>query len=377
MVIARENSVIPFLDLRAQYREIKPEIDVAIARVLDDAQFVLGPEVMAFEERFASYCNVKHCIALNSGTSALHLALLAAGIGPGDEVITVSMTFVATAAAILYCGATPVFIDVDPDTWTMDPSLIEGVITPKTRAILPVHLHGLMADMDPIIEIARRHELVVIEDAAQSHGAEYKGRRAGSIGDVGCFSFYPGKNLGAYGEAGAIVSKNPELAQRVALLRDWGQESKYNHVLPGYNYRMDGIQGAVLNVKMEYIEAWTEARRVVASHYDRLLAKSRYKRPAPPANCRHVYHVYAIELLRRDDVQNALHAAGIGTGIHYPVPVHLQKAYADLRYKRGDFPITEALADRFLSLPIYAELRPEQVAEVVLALEKAPVIRAA
>jgi dTDP-4-amino-4,6-dideoxygalactose transaminase len=377
MVIARENSMIPFLDLKAQYREIKPEIDVAIARVLDDAQFVLGPEVMAFEERFASYCNVKHCIALNSGTSALHLALLAAGIGPGDEVITVSMTFVATAAAILYCGATPVFIDVDPDTWTMDPSLIEGVITPKTRAILPVHLHGLMADMDPIIEIARRHELVVIEDAAQSHGAEYKGRRAGSIGDVGCFSFYPGKNLGAYGEAGAIVSKNPELAQRVALLRDWGQESKYNHVLPGYNYRMDGIQGAVLNVKMEYIDGWTEARRVVASHYDRLLAKSRYKRPAPPANCRHVYHVYAIELLRRDDVQNALHAAGIGTGIHYPVPVHLQKAYADLRYKRGDFPITEALADRFLSLPIYAELRPEQVAEVVLALEKAPVIRAA
>ena len=369
--------MIPFLDLKAQYREIKPEIDVAIARVLDDAQFVLGPEVMAFEERFASYCNVKHCIALNSGTSALHLALLAAGIGPGDEVITVSMTFVATAAAILYCGATPVFIDVDPDTWTMDPSLIEGVITPQTKAILPVHLHGLMADMDPIIEIARRHELVVIEDAAQSHGAEYKGRRAGSIGDVGCFSFYPGKNLGAYGEAGAIVSKNPELAQRVALLRDWGQESKYNHVLPGYNYRMDGIQGAVLNVKMEYIEAWTEARRVVASHYDRLLAKSRYKRPAPPANCRHVYHVYAIELLRRDDVQNALHAAGIGTGIHYPVPVHLQKAYADLRYKRGDFPITEALADRFLSLPIYAELRPEQVAEVVLALEKAPVIRAA
>jgi dTDP-4-amino-4,6-dideoxygalactose transaminase len=234
-----------------------------------------------------------------------------------------------------------------------------------------------MVDMDPIVEIARRHGLVVIEDAAQSHGAEYKGRRAGSVGDVGCFSFYPGKNLGAYGEGGAVVTNNPELARRVALLRDWGQESKYNHVLPGYNYRMDGIQGAVLNVKIEYIEAWTEARRVVASHYDRLLANSRYKRPAPPPICRHVYHVYAIELWHRNDVQKALHAAGIQTGIHYPVPVHLQKAYADLRYKPGDFPATEALGDRFLSLPIYAELRPERVAEVVHALEKAHLVQAA
>jgi dTDP-4-amino-4,6-dideoxygalactose transaminase len=377
MIGAREKSVIPFLDLKAQYREIRPEIDVAIAQVLDGAQFVLGPEVAAFEERFASYCNVDHCVALNSGTSALHLALLAAGIGPGDEVITVSMTFVATTAAILYCGAKPVFVDVDPDTWTMDPKLIEAAITPRTKAILPVHLHGVMAQMDPIVEIARRHALVVIEDAAQSHGAEYKNRRAGSVGDAGCFSFYPGKNLGAYGEGGAVVSNNPELARRVALLRDWGQESKYNHVLPGYNYRMDGIQGAVLNVKMEYIEAWTEARRLVASHYDRLLAKSSYKRPTPQSNCRHVYHVYAIEVSDRDNVQKALHGAGIGTGIHYPVPVHLQKAYADLRYKPGDFPVTEALADRFLSLPIYAELRPEQVADVVLALEKAPLVQAA
>jgi dTDP-4-amino-4,6-dideoxygalactose transaminase len=254
---------------------MKPQIDAAVARVIDSAQFVLGPEVSAFEDRFAAYCGVKHCTALNSGTSALHLALLAAGIGPGDEVITVSMTFVATTAAILYCGAKPVFVDVDPDTWTMDPKLIETAITPRTKAILPVHLHGLMADMDPIMELARRHKLIVIEDAAQSHGAEYKGHRAGSIGDIGCFSFYPGKNLGAYGEGGAVVSNNPELARKTVLLRDWGQESKYNHVVAGYNYRMDGIQGAVLNVKMEYIEAWTEARRVVASHYDRLLARSR------------------------------------------------------------------------------------------------------
>jgi dTDP-4-amino-4,6-dideoxygalactose transaminase len=369
--------VTPFLDLRAQYQQIKPEIDAAISRVIESAQFVLGAEVAAFEDDFAAYCNVKHCIALNSGTSALHLALLAAGVGPGDEVITVSMTFVATTAAILYCGAKPVFVDVDPGRWTMDPNLVEAAITPRTKAILPVHLHGLMADMDPIIDIARRHELVVIEDAAQSHGAEYKGRRAGSMGDIGCFSFYPGKNLGAYGEAGAVVTSNRELARRIVLLRDWGQESKYNHIVPGFNYRMDGIQGAVLKVKMDHIEAWTEARRAVASHYDRLLASSQYRRPASPADCKHVYHVYAIGLAHRDKVQKALHAAGVGTGIHYPVPVHLQKAYSDLAYGPGDFPITEALADRFLSLPIYAELQPEQVAEVVLGLEKASVAEAA
>jgi dTDP-4-amino-4,6-dideoxygalactose transaminase len=362
--------LIPFLDLKAQHQQMKPEIDAAVLRAIDSSQFVLGPEVAAFEERFASYCNVKHCVAVNSGTSALHLALLAAGIGPGDEVITVSMTFVATTAAILYSGATPVFVDVDPVTWTMNPSLIEAAITPRTRAILPVHLHGLMADMDPIMEIARRHDLVVIEDAAQAHGAEYKGRRAGSTGDLGCFSFYPGKNLGAYGEGGAVVSNDSEFARRISLLRDWGQESKYNHVVHGYNYRMDGIQGAVLNVKMNYIEAWTEARRSVASYYDHLLEKHRCRRPVPPPHSRHVYHVYAVGLAQRDEAQKALQAAGIGVGIHYPVPVHLQKAYAGLGYGAGDFPITELLANQFLSVPIYAELRPEQVSEVVMELEK-------
>jgi dTDP-4-amino-4,6-dideoxygalactose transaminase len=369
--------VIPFLDLRAQYKQTKSKMHAAIARVMDSAQFVLGPEVAAFEERFADYCGVRHCTAVNSGTSALHLALLAAGIGRGDEVITVSMTFVATTAAILYCGARPVFVDVDPETWTMDSSLIETAITPRTKAIVPVHLHGLMADMDPIMDIARRRGLVVIEDAAQSHGAEYKGRRAGSIGDVGCFSFYPGKNLGAYGEGGAVVSDNPELARQVALLRDWGQETKYNHVVAGYNYRMDGIQGAVLNVKMDHIEAWTEARRAAAFQYDRLLASGGYQRPAPPSHCRHVYHVYAIELKQRDNVQKALQAAGIGTGIHYPVPVHLQKAYAAVGYGPGDFPVTESLADRFLSLPIYAELRLEDVEVVVRSLEQTSLIEAA
>jgi dTDP-4-amino-4,6-dideoxygalactose transaminase len=369
--------MIPFLDLTAQYRQIKPEIDAAVARVIEDARFVMGPDVAAFEERFAAYCGARDCVAVNSGTSALHLALLAAGIGAGDEVITVSMTFVATAAAILYSGAKPVFVDIDPDTWTMDSRLIERAITPRTKALLPVHLHGLMADMDPIIDIARRHGLVVIEDAAQAHGAEYKGRRAGSLGDLGCFSFYPGKNLGAFGEGGAVVTDRSDWAGKIALLRDWGQQGKYQHVLPGYNYRMDTIQAAVLKAKMDYIEAWTEARRAVAARYDLLLADGGFRRPAPPSDCRHVYHVYAIHVPHRGGVQQALAAAGIGTGIHYPVPVHLQTAYGDLGYRCGDFPVTEAAAGRFLSLPIYAELRPSQIEEIVAELERSCVVRSA
>jgi len=374
--MSKELAVIPFLDLKAQYREIKPEVDAAVARVIDSAHFVLGPDVAAFEERFAAYCGTKHCVALNSGTSALHLALLAAGIGPGDEVITVSMTFVATTAAILYCGAKPVFVDVDPDTWTMDPNQVEAAITPRTKAILPVHLHGLMADMDPIIEIADRAGLIVIEDAAQSHGAEYRGRRAGSIGDIGCFSFYPGKNLGAFGEGGAAVTSSSDLARKIALLRDWGQESKYNHVLPGYNFRMDEIQAAILMVKMRHIESWTEGRRAVASRYEQLLARHQFKRPAPPSHSRHVYHVYAIEVEGRDQIKKALGAAGVGTGIHYPIPIHLQKAYAELGYGRGDLPAAESVAKRFLSLPIYPELRPDQVEKVVAELEKAVLVGA-
>jgi dTDP-4-amino-4,6-dideoxygalactose transaminase len=369
--------LIPFLDLKAQYHQIKTEVDAAVLRAIESTQYVLGPEVTAFEKRFADYCGVGHCLAVNSGTSALHLALLAAGVGPDDEVITVSMTFVATTAAVLYCGAKPVFVDVDPVTWTMEPALIEAAITPRTKAILPVHLHGLMADMDPIMDIARRHGLVVIEDAAQAHGAEYKGRRAGSIGDFGCFSFYPGKNLGAYGEGGAVVTNEPGLARKMALLRDWGQEAKYNHVVAGYNYRMDGIQGAVLNVKMNYIEAWTEGRRAAAADYDRRLAKLSIVGPQPPSHSRHVYHVYALCLSRRDETLSALQEAGIGVGIHYPVPVHLQKAYANLGYGAGDLPVTERLANQFLSLPIYSELRPDQVAEVASQIEKVRLVEAA
>jgi len=363
--------VIPLLDLKTQHQQIKVEIDEALQRVIDSAQFILGPEVTAFEERFADYCGVKHCIALNSGTSALHLALLAKGIGPGDEVITVSMTFVATTAAVLYCGATPIFVDVEPDTWNLDPSLVEAAITERTRAILPVHLHGLMADMDPIMEIARRHGLAVIEDAAQSHGARYQGRNAGSIGSIGCFSFYPGKNLGAFGEGGAVVTSDPELAGKMRLLRDWGQASKYRHIVPGYNYRMDALQAAVLNVKMGHIEEWTERRRSVAGEYDRLLANRGAQLPAAPSHSRHVYHVYAVRLPERDQVQAALGAAGVATGIHYPVPVHLQEAYADLGYRRGALPITEQAADQFLSLPIYPELTQAQIEEVVAALDRA------
>lgn len=363
--------MVPFLNLKEQYLQIKPEIDAAVARAIGSAQFVLGPEVTAFEERFADYCRVAHCRAVNSGTSALHLALLASGIGPGDEVITVSMTFVATTAAILYSGAKPVFVDVDPVTWTMNPAAIEAAITPRAKAILPVHLHGLMADMDPIMSIARRHGLVVIEDAAQAHGAEYKGRRAGSIGDIGCFSFYPGKNLGAFGEGGAITTDQPELARRVSLLRDWGQETKYNHVIAGYNYRMDSIQGAVLNVKMDHIDSWTEARRSVARHYDELLSGLPVARPRPPSHSRHVYHIYAVRLPRRDEALGILQDARIGAGIHYPVPVHLQRAYAELGYGPGALPVTERLANEFLSLPIYPELPPEQVIEVVSTLAKA------
>ncbi|MCA1467136.1 DegT/DnrJ/EryC1/StrS family aminotransferase [Bradyrhizobium sp. IC3195] len=363
--------MIPFLDLKAQYSEIKPEIDAAVARVVSSGQFVLGPEVAAFEERFAHFCNTVHCRAVNTGTSALHLALLAAGVGPGDEVITVSMTFVATTAAILYSGARPVFVDVDPVTWTMDAGLIEAAITPRTKAILPVHLHGLMADMDPIMAIAHRHGLVVIEDAAQAHGAEYRGRRAGSVGDLGCFSFYPGKNLGAFGEGGAVVTDRPEFARRVALLRDWGQEAKYDHAIAGYNYRMDEIQSAVLNVKLDYIERWTEARRSLAERYDALLSDFPFGRPYPPGHARHVYHVYAVRMAGRDDALKLLRDAGIGAGIHYPVPVHLQRAYAELGYRGGDLPVTEMLAKDFLSLPIYPEMPPEGANKVVATLGRA------
>lgn len=362
--------MIPFVDLKAQYATIKDEIAVAIQRVLDSCAFTLGPDVAALEEEFAAYCQAKYAIGVNSGTSALHLALLAAGVGPGDEVITVPHTFVATASAVHYCHAKPVFVDIDPRWFTMDPARIEAAITPRTKAILPVHLYGQMADMDPIAEIARRRGLVLIEDACQSHGAEYKGRRAGGIGDFGCFSFYPGKNLGAYGEAGMVVTNSAEHARTLRMLRDWGAEKKYEHLLKGYNYRMEGIQGAVLRVKMKYIEAWTGARRAHAALYDQLLAGSGIATPQARPDSRHVYHIYAVRTTQRKAWMQALQEQGIHTGIHYPSPVHLLPAYADLGYKAGDFPHSEQAANEVISLPMYAELTAGQCEEVAAAAVK-------
>lgn len=362
---------VPYLDLKAQYRSIKPEIDAAIARVLDSCQFVLGSEVAAFEQDFAAYCGAKECIALNSGTSALHLALLAAGVGPGDEVITAPFTFVASVAAVTYAGARPVLVDIDPRSFTIDPAAIEAAITPRTKAILPVHLYGQAADMDPILDIARRHGLIVIEDAAQAHGAKYKGRPVGSLADLACFSFYPGKNLGAYGEGGAVTTNNPEYASTIRMLRDWGQDRKYHHVLRGFNYRMEGFQGAILRVKLRHLDRWTEARRAIVNRYNKLLTDAGVETPTEMPWGRHVYHVYTLRTDDRDGLQAALHAEGIQTGIHYPVPVHLQPAYADLGYGRGAFPHSEKAATEVLSLPLYPEMPPSSVSLVAEAVKTA------
>ncbi|MCK1619070.1 DegT/DnrJ/EryC1/StrS family aminotransferase [Bradyrhizobium sp. 159] len=362
--------MIPFLDLKAQARTVGSQIDVAIARAVRDLRSTWRPEAAAFEKRFADYCDVACCCAVNSGTSALRLALLAAGVGPGDEVITVSMNFVVATAAIIRCGATPVFVDVDPVTWTMNPALIEAAITNRTRAILPAHLHGLMADMDPIMSIARRYGLFVIEDASQAHGAVYKSRRAGSIGDLGCFSFYPDKNLGAHGEAGAVVTDQPELARRVSWLLDRNQDDERNHVFARYDDRMDELEAAVLNVKMDYIESWTETRRAIAAQYDRALSTAALASPRPPSHSWHVYHIYALRLQHRDQALAMLGRAGIGVGIHYAVPVHLQQSYVELGYRVGDLPVSERLAREFLSLPIYPELLPERAGIVASEVRK-------
>ena len=363
---------VPYLDLKAQYRSIKGEIDAAIDKVLDSCQFVLGPEVSEFEKDFAAYCGTSECIALNSGTSALHLALIAAGVGASasDEVITTPFTFVASVAAILYAGARPVLVDIDARSFALDPSKIEAAITPRTKAILPVHLYGQPADMDPIMEIARRHNLIVIEDAAQAHGAQYKGQPVGSIGHMACFSFYPGKNLGAYGEGGAVTTNNSEYARRVRMLRDWGQDRKYHHVLRGYNYRMEGFQGAVLGVKLRHLGKWTEARRKLVERYNQLLSDCELELPIESPGVRHVYHVYTVRSKERDRLQKALADEGIQTGIHYPVPVHLQPAYADLGYGPGAFPEAESAARQVLSLPLYPELPLQDLSQVADAVKK-------
>lgn len=361
--------MIPFVDLKAQYASIKDEVNSAIQHVLDTCQFTLGSEVAAFEQEFAAYSQSQYGIGVNTGTSALHLSLLAAGVGPGDEVITVPFTFVATVAAIYYSGAQTVFVDIDPKTFTMDVNALEAAITARTKAIIPVHLYGQPADMDPILEIAKRHNLIVIEDACQAHGAEYKGKRAGSMGDMGCFSFYPGKNLGAYGEGGMVTTNNSEYTRTIKMLRDWGAEKKYHHELKGYNYRLEGIQGAVLRVKLKYLEKWTEGRRTAAKHYNQLLAGTSVPTPIEMEYARHVYHVYAIRTKNRSRWQDALAAKGIQTGIHYPIPVHLLPAYSDLGYNSGDFPHAEQAANEVLSLPMFPELTQAQCEEVCEAIK--------
>jgi dTDP-4-amino-4,6-dideoxygalactose transaminase len=372
--------VIPFVDLRAQYLTIRDEVAAAIQGVLDSCQFTLGPEVAAFEHEFAQYCGSEIGVAVNTGTSALHLALLAAGIGPGDEVITVPFTFVATVSAIQYAGATPVLVDVDPHTLLMDVNQVAARITSRTRAIVPVHLYGQPVDMEALLRVAHQHGLVVIEDACQAHGAEVLGRRAGSLGDMGCFSFYPGKNLGAYGEGGMVVTARPDLARTLRMLRDWGAERKYQHELKGYNYRMDALQGAVLRVKLRHLERWTEARRALAERYNHALDAAGVSRPAVRPDVRHVWHLYVVRSAQRALWQERLQAQGIQTGIHYPAPVHLLPAFRDLGHKPGDFPHAEAAAREVLSLPMYPELgeaRVDEVARAVAALASQPAALAA
>jgi dTDP-4-amino-4,6-dideoxygalactose transaminase len=360
--------MIPFLDLQAQYASIKTDIQAAVNKVFETGQFVLGDEVAAFESEFAHYVGADQGIAVNTGTSALHLALLAAGVGPGDEVITVPFTFVATVAAIGYTGARPVFVDIDPRSLTMDVAKLEAAITPRTKAVVPVHLYGQPADMDPLLAIARKHGLIVIEDACQAHGAEYNGRRVGSLGDLGCFSFYPGKNLGACGEGGIVVTSNPKYAETVRMLRDWGQSKKYHHVLRGFNYRMEGLQGAILRVKLRHLDAWTDQRRSRAAEYNRFLRESDVERPQEMPYARHVYHIYAVRTSDRVELMRTLQSHGVQSGIHYPIPVHLQEAWRDLGYVAGDFPHSERAANEVLSLPMYPELSNIQVEFVSAAV---------
>ncbi len=365
-----QNLSVPVVDLKAQYQTIKPEIDAAIASVFENTNFILGPQVERFEKAFAEYVGSAFCVGVNSGTAALQLALMACGIGPGDEVIVPSFTFFATAETASVLGAVPVFVDVDPVSYTITAAEIEKAITPRTRAIIPVHLYGQAVDLDPIRALADKHNLHVIEDAAQAHGAEYKGRRVGGLGAAGCFSFYPSKNLGAYGEAGAVVTNDEDLARQLRLLRQHGQTSKYAHAIVGYNFRLEELQAAVLNVKLAYLDKWNNGRRERAARYNELLSDTELVLPREMEYSRHVYHVYAVQCDDRDELQNRLAAKGIQSGVHYPIPIHLQPAYASLGYKAGDLPVTERLSERVLSLPLFAELTDAQQQAVVDAIRQ-------
>jgi dTDP-4-amino-4,6-dideoxygalactose transaminase len=368
---------VPLVDLVSQFRSIKPEVMAAIEAAIESSQLFLGPNTTAFEQEFAAYCGARHAVALGNGTDALHLAMRAAGIGAGDEVITVSHTFIATIEAIDQVGARAVLVDVDPRTYTLAVDQIEQRISPRTRAIVPVHLYGRLADMDAIMSIARKHDLLVIEDASQAQGAaDANGHRAGSIGHVATFSFYYAKNLGAYGELGAITTSDPELDRRVRLLRSHGEERRYEHAVMGFNCRPDEIQCAVLRVKLGHLDHWNEQRRQLAATYDDLLRDLPVGRPERITSAEHIYHQYVIRSPRRDALRAALADRGIGTGIHYPIPVHLQPAAKPLGYAEGDLPATEAAAREILSLPMYPELSREQQTYVVDALRAAHVAQA-
>lgn len=356
---------VPFLDLKAQLNPIRVEIQQAINEVIDNTAFAGGPFVERFEKEFATFCGSKHCVAVGNGTDAIWLALLALGIGENDEVITAPSTFVATAEAISFAGANPLFVDIEPDTCNMDPQKLESAITPRTKAIIPVHLFGQPAEMDSILQIARKYNLLVIEDACQAHGALYKGKKAGTMGVAGCFSFYPGKNLGAFGEAGAVVTDSDELAKKIRVYRDHGQPQKYHHDVIGWNARMDGIQGAVLSVKLKYLDQWTESRRANARQYGKLLfGLEGIRLPVERDYAKHVYHIYAMRDPKRDALISFLGGKGVATGIHYPVPVHMTTAYAYLGHKPGSFPVAELAASEFISLPMYPELNAEQITYV-------------
>jgi dTDP-4-amino-4,6-dideoxygalactose transaminase len=366
--------MVPFLDLRRQMTAIRPEIDAVIARVLERGWFILGEEVAAFEQEFAVYCGVRHAVGVASGTEALHLALRAIGVGPGDEVITVANAGVPGVVGIEAAGGRPVFVDVDPATMNLDPAQLEAAISPRSRAILPVHLYGRPADMDPILEIARRHDLAVVEDCAQAHGATYRGQKVGGLGHVACFSFYPTKNLGAYGDGGAVVTDDPALADRLRLLRQYGWREQYRSELRGVNSRLDELQAAILRVKLRHLDTWNAQRRVLAAFYRELLQASvsnrRLALSTEPPDGVHVYHLFVIQTPQRDTLRERLRQAGIGTGIHYPIPAHLQPAYRDLGGRPGQLPITERLAGEVLSLPLYPELTEAEVEQVVGAIER-------
>lgn len=353
---------VPFVDLKAQYKTIAADVDAAMQRVVANADFILGKDVELFEQEFADFCESKHAVGIDSGTSALELALRAYEIGEGDEVITPSHTFIATACAISYTGARPVLVDVDRATYNIDAGRIEAAITSRTKAIVPVHLYGQAADLDPILAIARKHNLVVIEDACQAHGAKYKGKRVGAIGDAGCFSFYPGKNLGAYGDAGMVVTNSRETADRIKLLRNYGQPQKYHHIMLGYNRRLDSLQAAVLRVKLGRLDDWNRARQRAASLYNDLLKDADgITTPGDSDDSSHVYHLYVIQHPQRDRLMSYLRDKDVQTGLHYPTPIHLQPCYEDLGVSSGALPVSEDVASRVISLPMFAEIIPEQI----------------